>query len=286
MSPIAPCNQIRRRPKLRAAQGFTLVELLVVIGIISVLIAILLPSLQLARANARKLSCLSNMRQVGTALMMYANESKGYFPYQEESVAASPNGGVSNFATTTTPNFLSAVMPYLNNNIYVLICPDAYSTYSFVTETPTATSNTNYLGNGVVMGGRLNTSTGVWQTRSLSQIPNTTGIIALQENIWAVNQAYLRPYYNTLPPATAEAYALWHSAYTGVGAPTGETYCAVHDNYESGNVIFCDGHGETRRFKNNVAGDFGLNPPYEPWRPNNSGAPTVTPGATAYTPQF
>jgi prepilin-type N-terminal cleavage/methylation domain-containing protein len=280
-----PSPLARDRAASVRSSGFTLVELLVVVGIISVLIAILLPSLQLARASARKLSCLSNMRQVGTALMMYANESKGYFPYQDESTVAIGSGGVANFATTTTPNFLLAIMPYLNNNIYVLVCPDAYYPEAFgAADAPSVTSNTNYMGNGVVMGGMLNTSTGVWQTRSLSQIPNTAGIIALQENTWAVNLAWLRPYNNTATRPTSlnnETFGFWHSPSTA--SPSGETYCAVHDNFTTGNIIFCDGHGETRRFKDSITGDFGLNPPYEKWTRTNQSLST---GGQPYTPAF
>ena len=66
---------MRRHPR-----AFTLVELLVVIGIIAVLISILLPSLGKAREAANRVQCLSNQRQLHLALTLYAYDSRGYVP--------------------------------------------------------------------------------------------------------------------------------------------------------------------------------------------------------------
>src|SRR5690242_7111966 len=61
-------------------RGFTLVELLVVIGIIALLISVLLSSLNRARETANRVKCASNMRQIGQGILLYGNEHRGAYP--------------------------------------------------------------------------------------------------------------------------------------------------------------------------------------------------------------
>lgn len=79
-------SMMAQRTSCSRPKGFTLIELLVVIALIAMLAALLLPGLSKAQAASRKAKCLNNLRQMGLAMLMYADEHDGVIPRGNEPI--------------------------------------------------------------------------------------------------------------------------------------------------------------------------------------------------------
>jgi prepilin-type processing-associated H-X9-DG protein/prepilin-type N-terminal cleavage/methylation domain-containing protein len=149
----------RRDGGERRRQAFTLVELLVVIGIIALLIGILLPALTRARKAARATACLSNLRQMGNAWMMYLSDSRGHLPHSFWHQNAPAGYSTAQRNSIIWHGYWFGILNDYKVASGMVLCPEAVNPVEYNAGT------TGNFGPGIVGGGTVaNSWSGKWQS--------------------------------------------------------------------------------------------------------------------------
>ncbi len=211
-----PSSALRQSPR-----GFTLIELLVVIAIISILASMLFPAFSRARESARKVVCISNLKQVGLGIMMYKQDYDEMFPT-----------GHPSWASTISPApagefLIDVVDPYIKST-QVWDCPSwkgivsgAYNgSYNFLTDDPSTGANDPQNGNNVI---------------------GVPGIL-LPRSDAALGQPSLYPLlFCGIAPQQVESRLIVHS---GVN----DTQWLNNEGIGGTNLLYGDGHAKYRTF--------------------------------------
>jgi prepilin-type N-terminal cleavage/methylation domain-containing protein/prepilin-type processing-associated H-X9-DG protein len=232
----------------QAKTGFTLIELLVVIAIIALLAAILFPVFGRVRENARRTSCMSNLKQIGLGLMQYAQDYDETNPMRWWDANGSGGGNPDGLDYV----WQDAIFSYVNNR-QVFTCPSrSQEDYSFYKPFPRGSLGQKFWGtyaiNNVYAGGYSYTTGGKTYTgnppvgKRLAQIEDVSGTVFAVEGpsgnngndagqvYWGNNVVPIRDMSRTPPEIQA-----------------GGDMRVVAPHLDSTNVLYCDGHAKNQQ---------------------------------------
>ena len=233
--------------------GFTLIELLVVLGIIMILISLLLPGLRGAREAARTTICLSNQKQIGAALMTYANASKDCIPRE----------GTDSWEATTEwqrrwrLSWPVALRPFLDDRVSNNEDPNdlfANAPYYSDPSRPHDNHKVHYVVNAMPMVSRgvvdVEARTNYWHRRGpapISRLQHPSDTLFMTEfsddvnlGVWSQLEARSRE-----DLVWGQPYDIWDILH--LTPQSGEYRICATRHSGAGNATFMDGHALTMR---------------------------------------
>jgi prepilin-type N-terminal cleavage/methylation domain-containing protein/prepilin-type processing-associated H-X9-DG protein len=236
-----------RRSKSKS--GFTLIELLVVIAIISILAAILFPVFARARENARRASCLSNLKQIGLGIMQYTQDFDEHYPpaydgtftppvYNPQTTPGTPGKIYATDGTVGRIGWMDMIFPYVKS-VQIFQCPSQPSAAS-------KSHASSYGYNGAISGydadryGKSATLRNIGITLATVQRPSEVAMVFDDQNGYNIsntpyafaqttdkiagNDKTISPHFQGTNIAFADGHAKWMKTSSMVGSYTNLTY--------------------------------------------------------------
>jgi len=207
--------------EVQQKRGFTLIELLVVIAIIAILASILFPVFARARENARRASCLSNLKQIGLGLMQYTQDYdekypiQGFYPSGADQVKY-PNGNTSN------NNWIIRIYPYVKS-VQVFNCPSNSGppwkggSGSVSSSDPNPVNTVSYGMNSLLNGGTT--------PLSIAAVDKVSQTLMFADSAGGSPYGIFNYYYEGATPATTSRYV-------------------IDRHLDGANIVFADGHAK------------------------------------------
>lgn len=207
----------------RQRRGFTLIELLVVIAIIAILAAILFPVFAQAREKARAMSCLSNMRQLGTGFAMYTQDYDECLVPLATQVPSPVSPVVAGGTITWWPDLIQSYV----KNAQIFRCSSLPAGRLGI--------GYNHPELAVWLGGGL----------SIASIEKPADTVALADAAVIGNPAELDP--NKWKPASATSDSFYFRTPTNMPYYDSDPHRIVNRHQETANVVFADGHAKAMK---------------------------------------